>query len=469
MNRRDFLKALGGGSLAASAVAVGCHHPNEVSAEGFSLGEVPTDKMSYRKNLLGDEVSLLGFGCMRLPTLAGGSGREEDETLDQELINEMFDYAIAHGVNLFDTAPPYCKGRSEEAVGIALSRHSRNEYFISTKLSNFDPSTWSREDSLNIYYNSLKRLKVDYLDYLMLHGIGMPAKDLDGSQLDGMTAFRRRYIDNGILDFLLEEREAGRIRNLGFSYHGDVEVFDYLLSMDNVYHWNHVLIQHNYINWQHAKDVSARDTNSEYLYAELEKRNIPVFVMEPLLGGRLAQLPDFAVDEFKRREPQQSVASWAFRFAANQPRILTVLSGMTYLEHLQDNIRTYSPHKPLSDDELVLLNNIADTYTRYSFIPCTGCKYCMPCPFGIDIPSSFSHYNKCINEGSMVSESMDDNAYRKARRAFLVGYDRVADPLRQADHCIACGQCVVKCPQGIQIPDAMQKIEQYMNELKSHI
>ena len=466
MDRRDFLKLLGAGSLASVAVAAGCQHPDESSVEGFSQGEVPTDKMSYRLDSHGNRVSLLGYGCMRLPTVGNVSGREDDSELDQDQVNLLVDYAIAHGVNLFDTAPPYCKGRSQKAVGIALSRHNRNEYFISTKLSNFDASTWSREASMRIYRTMFEDLQVDYIDYLMLHGIGMPADDLAGNHLTGMEAFQHRFIDNGMLDFLLQERAAGRIRNLGFSYHGDIEVFDYLLSRHEEIHWDHVLIQHNYINWQHAKAVSARDTDSEYLYAQLAQRDIPIFVMEPLLGGRLAELPDYAVEQMKQREPQQSVASWAFRFAANQPRILTVLSGMTYLEHLQDNIKTYSPHTPLSAEEEQMLHDIAEVYVKYPFVPCTDCKYCMPCPYGIDIPGNFAHFNKSINEGDMVSDDMDAKAYRKARRKYLVSLNRSVETLRQADHCIGCGKCLVKCPQGIDIPGQLQRIEQYLESLR---
>ena len=473
MNRRDFLKSLGLGAVATAAVAAGCSSPNETQTEGVALGEVPTDKMTYREDQHGQKVSLLGYGCMRFPTIEGTSGRENDNELDQEKINELVDYAIAHGVTLFDTAPPYCKGRSEEAVGKALSRHDRSEYLISSKCSNFAATMWSREATLELYHNTFAKLKVDYLDYYMLHGIGMPAKDLDGTQLTGMEAFKKRYIDNGILDFLVEERAAGRIKNLGFSYHGDVEVFDYLLSQHDKYKWNHVLIQHNYVDWHHAKQMNERNTNSEYLYTELESRGIPAFVMEPLLGGQLAQLNEHSTAELKALNPSGSVASWAFRFAGNQPGILTVLSGMTYMEHLQDNLRTYSPHVPLSQQELDLLEKIANEYASFSLVPCTECKYCMPCPYGLDIPSVFKHYNTCLNEGKLINDDdllmvdADKKKFRKLRREFLVGYDRSVPKLRQANHCIGCNKCLAHCPQGIPIPDKMKEIEQYVEKIKT--
>ncbi|MBP5516427.1 MAG: aldo/keto reductase [Bacteroidales bacterium] len=474
MNRREFLKTLGAGSLATAAVAVGCAPNNQTKAEGLTLGEVPVGQMSMRENLHGEKVSLLGYGCMRFPTIDGQSGRDQDQELDQEAINQLVDYAIEHGVNLFDTAPPYCKGHSEHAVGIALSRHSRDKFYVSTKLSNFSPDQWSREESMKLYENSKKELQVDHLDYYMLHGIGMSRPD-DG--LDAMECFKQRFIDNGMLDFLLEEREKGHIHNLGFSYHGDVTVFDYLLDNNDKYHWDHVLIQHNYVDWKHAKKMNERNTPSEYLYSRLEALNIPVFVMEPLLGGQLANLPQHCAEMLKQQNPDVSIASWAFRFAGNQPRILTVLSGMTYMEHLQDNIRTYSPHKPLDAEELALLKDIADVYAGVSedgdnlrIIPCTGCKYCMPCPYGIDIPAIFAHYNKCLNEGLVMYEkegfsSKEKKLYRQARRAFLVGYDRAVPSYRQADHCIGCNKCSI-CPQQINIPEQMTRINDYVEELK---
>ena len=203
MSRRDFFKIVGSAGLVVSGLT-GCNGKKSTDdkASKAQLGE-----MTYRTNpKTGDKVSLLGYGCMRWPTLPGG-----DEPMDQETINALVEHAIAHGVNYFDTSPAYCKGRSERATGIALARHPRDTYFIATKLSNFAPSTWSREASIAMYRNSFKELQTDYIDYLLLHGVGMGD--------DGMETLRARYIDNGVLDFLLEERRAGRIRNLGFSYH----------------------------------------------------------------------------------------------------------------------------------------------------------------------------------------------------------------------------------------------------------
>jgi len=217
INRRDFFKLAGAGTLASATALYGCSgQKNSSDSESAASGEIPTDKMVYRTNpTTGDRVSILGYGCMRWPTRKRTDGNGDE--VDQETVNELVDYAIAHGVNYFDTSPAYCRGKSEHATGIALSRHPREKYFIATKLSNFAPATWSREASIAMYRNSFKELQVDYLDYLLLHGVGMGG---------GMEEFENRYIKNGILDFLLEERQAGRIRNLGFSYHGDIRVFD---------------------------------------------------------------------------------------------------------------------------------------------------------------------------------------------------------------------------------------------------
>ena len=214
INRRDFIKIVGISAATSTAILYGCSSKGTSSSSSASAeGEIPTDKMTYRTSpTTGDRVSLLGYGCMRWPLKPAPDGK--GEVIDQDAVNGLIDYAIAHGVNYFDTSPAYVQGFSEKSTGIALSRYPRDKYFIATKLSNFSPDTWSREASLKMYHKSFADLQVDYIDYMLLHGIGM----------GGMDALKGRYLDNGMLDFLIKEREAGRIRNLGFSYHGDIEV-----------------------------------------------------------------------------------------------------------------------------------------------------------------------------------------------------------------------------------------------------
>ena len=461
MNRRHFLKVAGGTAIASSALLYACSDNNSQEGEAISAADVPKDKMTYRTNPnTGDRVSLLGYGMMRLPVEGGDSGRENpNAAIDQELVNKEIDFALEHGVNYFDTSPAYCQGRSEKSTGIALHRHPRDKYFIATKLSNFDPSTWTLEESKKMFYNSLKELQVDYIDYMLLHGVGMGD--------DGMEQFYQRYIDNGLLDWLVEQKKAGKIRNLGFSYHGDVEVYNLLLEWHDkgTYKWDFVQIELNYLDWKHAKEINDRNTNADYLYAELKKRNIPAVIMEPLLGGRLANVPDAIVADMKRRDPNSSVAGWAFRYAGTPDGVLTVLSGMTYMDHLMENIKTYSPLKPISDEENKFLENVADKLVALQTIPCNDCKYCMPCPYGLDIPSIFVHYNKCIKEGNLVRNEKDSD-YKRARKAFLVGYDYSVPRLRQAEHCIGCGRCKSHCPQRIDIPKELAKIDEFVNNLK---
>lgn len=453
ISRRRFLRHLGIGAVAGIATACG----GKVVTESNKKKE-PNGKMTYRVNHnTGDSVSVLGYGCMRLPTVAGAKD-DADPEIDQEAVNAQIDYALEHGVNYFDTSPAYCKGRSEHVMGIALARHPRDSYFIATKLSNFAPSTWPREESIAMFENSLKELQTDYIDYLLLHAVGQGSFD----------ALNSRYIDNGILDYLKEKKEAGVIRNLGFSYHGDVKVFDHLLEMMDrgEVHWDFVQIQLNYIDWNNAKKINERNTDASYLYAELERRDIPVVIMEPLLGGRLASVSAPIATKMKQRRPDDSVASWAFRYAATRPGILTVLSGMTYLDHLKENVATYSPLDPISDEENEFLEVVAQEILQNDTVPCTDCKYCMPCPYGVNIPAIFSHYNKCINDDNVARDTRDPH-YDKARRAFLVGYDRAVPRLHQASRCIACGNCLSECPQSINIPARLHDIDSYVDRLKA--
>ena len=451
ISRRSFLKLLGAGT--ASVAMAGCigKNDNQAAEEYKQQVEPPVGKMTYRENLKGDKVSLLGYGMMRLP-----SKPDNNDEYDQDMINRQVDYAIEHGVNYFDTSPAYCRGLSERCTGIALSRHKRSEYYVATKLSNFSPQTQSREASIEMYHNSMKELQVDYIDYYLLHAIG-------GS---GMDDLHRRYLDNGMLDFLLKEREAGRIKNLGFSYHGDIKVFDYLLEHHDEYKWDFVQIELNYLDWDYANEINRSNTDARYLYAELQKRGIPAVIMEPLLGGRLASLPQYLMTELKQRAPERSVASWAFRYAGTPEGVLTVLSGMTYMEHLKDNLLSYCPLVPLTDEETEFLQGeIAEQIVGLENIPCNDCKYCMPCPYGIDIPAIFVHYNKCKNEG-ILPHVVGDAKYRENRRKYLISLDRAVPRDRQPDHCIGCAQCVSHCPQGIRIPRELRKIDEFIEQLK---
>lgn len=449
IDRRSFLKVAGAGTAATTALLVGCKPNNQVSAEGGKLGEVPTDKMTYRVNPnTGEKVSLLGYGCMRFPMIKNAEGKDE---VDQETVNELVDYAIAHGINYFDTAPVYLQGESEKAVGIALSRHPRDKFLIATKLSNMQnhPAIRSKEGSIAMYRKSFEDLQVDHFDYYLLHNVGRSIED-----------FNDRFINNGMLDFLLEEREAGRIRNLGWSFHGFKEVFDYILNLG--VKWDFVQIMLNYKDWQNAIKISV---NSEYLYNELAKRNIPVTIMEPILGGRLSKVPPEALNVMKSIHPDDTAAKWAFRFSGSPENVLCVLSGMVYMEHLQENLRTFSPHQPLNKQEYEALEKVTDILLNSGIIQCTACQYCMPCPYGINIPDTFSHFNNIVNDGHRLKSSADEN-YKKARRAFLIGYDRAVPKLRQATYCIGCGECLSKCPQRLNIPEELQRIESYTEQLK---
>ena len=456
ISRRKFLKLFGVGSLATVAAVAGCKKTDgaDVNDEYKQQVEPPKGKMTFRTDPhTKKQISLLGYGMMRLPNIQGGE--KGKETIDQEQVNRLVDYAIEHGVNYFDTSPAYCQGHSEESTGIALHRHPREKYFVATKLSNFDPSNWNLSSSKEMYHNSMKALQVDYIDYYLLHAVGM----------GGMENFNARFVNNGIMDYLLAERKAGNIRNLGFSFHGDIEAFDFLMSQHDKYNWDFVQIELNYLDWEYADEINDTNTDASYLYAELQKRNIPAVVMEPLLGGRLFNIPQYLIKRMKQRNPEKSVASWAFRYAGTPDGVLTVLSGMTYMEHLKDNLLSYSPLVPLTEEDNNFLYEIAKEIVSVETIPCNDCKYCMPCPYGIDIPGIFVHYNKCKNEGTLPRDMMDDD-YKRNRRIFLIGLDRAVPKMRQANHCIECGQCEPHCPQNIKIPRELHKIDDFVERLK---
>ncbi|MCQ2173841.1 MAG: aldo/keto reductase [Bacteroidales bacterium] len=435
MNRRDFLKTAGTAAAAASVVACGVR--TEENTGKKTLG-------SMSSNMEG--ISLLGYGCMRWPASDGENG---EKVIDQEAVNSLVDRAIQAGVNYFDTAPLYIGGKSEQATANALLRYPRQSYRLATKCSNYKNLDYPIEEGVNMYRHSLEVFKTDYIDYYLFHC------------LTGFEDFRDRFIGNGLLDFFLEERKAGRIRHLGWSYHGDREGFDRILELHSKYHWDFVQIQMNYVDWKHTDG----DVEAEHMYRELDRLEIPVIIMEPLLGGRLSEVPSAVSRLLKGREPQSSIASWAFRFCGSFPRILTVLSGMTYMEHLEDNLDTFCNFRPLSEEDFTLLEQAAVMIKEFPTVGCTGCQYCMPCPYGINIPGIFKFYNSNITDGTYAVNAAQKN-YGRIKRRYLLEYNKALPTVRQADHCTGCQICETRCPQGIDIASQMRRIDRYIEDLK---
>ena len=335
-------------------------------------------------------------------------------------------------------------------MGNALSRHPRDKYFVATKMSNQNRRSWAFEDSKRMYENSMERLKVDHIDYYLLHGIG-----------GGMDSLKGRFLDNGILDFLMKEREAGRIKHLGFSYHGDVRDFDWLLDHQEEYHWDFCQIQMNFLDWRHASMRGGRrsDADAEYLYNKCDKLGVQCVVMEPLRGGAFGRMAPELSDQLKAVHPDDSTARWAFRWVGSHTNILTVLSGMNRMDHLEENVNTFSPLDPCTEPENALLASIADQMSGFPTIPCTTCQYCMPCPYGVNIPANFAYYNEAVNEHILPLPAVGAADYAERKQRFIDGYKKaLTDEATWAKKCQDCEECLSKCPQQIRIPNQLARI-----------
>ena len=427
MNRRRFLRNLGLGAAAMAVNPLSVLAGEKSRPQQHDGGDVQ-GQMTYRvQHGSGDKVSLLGFGMMRLPD-------------DQDEVNQLVDYAISHGVNYFDTAPMYKGGRSETMTGIALSRYPRDKYFVATKMSNQRENLWSLEESRKMYEKSFRDLQVDYIDYYLLHSVGG----------GGLDTLKSRFLDNGVLEFLLREREAGHIRHLGFSYHQDE------------YHWDFAQIQMNYLDWRHAalnKSGWKQDADAEYLYNKMEKAGVQTVVMEPLRGGALARMDDELVQRLTALRPQDSPATWAFRWVGSHPNILTTLSGMNQMSHMEENVRTFSPLDPCTEAENKVLEEIADVMAGVPVIPCTACEYCMPCPYGVDIPGNFAYYNEAIAQKILPLPDKQAADYLDRKQQFADGLRQaLPDASTWATQCVDCETCLKKCPQQIRIPNQMARI-----------
>jgi hypothetical protein len=450
MNRRDAIRAmmLAGAGLAASSSLAAPLRAAGIVPQNWKFTEpAQGDQVIHRtwKSLGNESISLLGMGCMRFPRKSGAGRRAP---LDQEAVNQMIDYALEHGINYFDTAPAY--GDSERATGEALSRHKRKDYLIATKMSNFSNAELGACKTM--FANSLKNLRTDYVDYFLLHSIG------------SVEDFNKRFKDNGLLPWLQELRKKGTIRHLGFSFHGSNAAMKELLAMP--YNWEFVQIQLNYVDW---KDMPLEDSDepcdSETLYNMLAEKNIPVVIMEPIRGGALANVSSGLKNKLAERFPTLSPAGVALTYASTFPAVMCTLSGMSNMQQLMENVYTFSHFKPFSAADNDYLMEMARLYNANPHIPCTACRYCMPCPRGVDIPGVFAVYNGSSDE-LMLPDPKNKKAkdFKAKKNAFLKRYATLNSGT-DASFCVMCNACLPKCPQRIRIPDQMRMIHKLVKDL----
>ena len=369
---------------------------------------------------LGKEISRLGYGGMRFPK----NGDEVDMDAAVQLLRKAYEM----GINYFDTAMVYHKGESEKIFGKAFEPYPRDSYLIADKMSIWLCS--DEEDMKARFYNQLKTLKTEYIDFYLVHSLN--------------RNHYKKVKDLHCVEFLQQMKQEGKIKQLGFSFHDTYQVFTQIL---NDYTWDFVQIQLNYLDWHNQ--------GAEQLYRELERRNLPVMVMEPVRGGYLATIDSERAKPFLELEPQRSIASWAIRWVESLPQVAVVLSGMSDLQQLEDNVATMTHFEPMNEQELAAIDRVVEEIRKVNEIPCTGCRYCMDCPMGVDIPEIFSIYSQYKIFGK--------------EKAFVQDYEEVVEHGNGAEHCVRCMACTTKCPQMIAIPDKLEMIAKLYAQKKAEL
>lgn len=373
--------------------------------------------MQYRKLVKdGEDLSVLGYGCMRFPTRAG--------RIDQEKAESQMLYAYEQGVNYYDTAYPYHAGQSEVMLGKFIKKHNlRDKIYIANKLPQF---LVNKPEQIESYFKTqLERLDTDYIDYYLMH------------MIDSMKAWEKLK-SFGILDFINEKKASGQIRHIGFSFHGRPEEFIKVLED---FDWEFCQIQFNYLDEYNQAGLAGLNRAHEL--------GIGVVIMEPLRGGNLAaKAPDKVKARFSQYKEKRSPASWALRWIWNHEEVGVVLSGMNVDEHIRENINTANETTPLSmsDEEITIVNDVKEIYRSLMKVPCTGCNYCMPCPFGVDIPGVFADYNNKYFFGGRMAQ-----VQYISREIGAFGQEKSA-----VDLCTQCGKCERHCPQSIEIRDELK-------------
>ena len=418
MTRREFIKAAAAAAALAPFARLGAQTEGAsgAAAAGAS-GTAAPDARKLTRRMVGDvSVPLLGYGCMRLPT--------EGDHVDLKATERLWSRYIEGGGNYFDTAYMYHGGESEKAIGEILSKRPRDSYLLTDKM----PVWMARTEAglRRVFDDQLARTKAEYFDFYFLHALGK-----------GNWETARKI---HALEFLLERKKEGRIRHLGFSFHDSPEELTPILD---AYDWDLTMIQLNYMDWTKYR--------SREQYEQLEKRGIPVAVMEPLHGGALAKPNEAAAAILRQANPNASPASWAFRWVASLPGVSLINSGMTHESDLEDNLATFSPFRPLDESERDTLAAALVAILQDQAIPCTGCRYCLPCPVGVEIPTIFDYYNQYKAGGD--------------ERRFLRRYESLAEESR-ASECVRCKRCMQHCPQKIAIPDELAKIDAEYRRLK---
>lgn len=359
------------------------------------------------------QLSALGMGAMRLPVIDG-----DDSRIDEEASEKMVAYAMEHGINYYDTAWGYHSGQSELVMGKLLSKYPRDSFYLATKFPGYDLSNMGKVEE--IFEEQLKKCRVDYFDFYLFHNVC--EMNIDA------------YLDRsfGIYDYLVKQKENGRIRHLGFSAHGSCEVMRRFLEAYGQ-KMEFCQIQLNYLDWTFQDAKGKVKLLLEY--------HLPVWVMEPLRGGRLASLSEEHNTALKELRPDEDIPAWAFRFLQSLDSVTMILSGMSSYEQLKDNIHTFESHKPLNDQEMKTILDIADAMLGKKTLPCTACRYCTShCPQQLDIPSLLALYNEhCFTEGGFI-----------APMALAALPDE-----KKPSACIGCRSCEAVCPQQIKISEAM--------------
>ena len=368
----------------------------------------------------GCEISRLGYGGMRFPK----NGDEVDVEEAVKLLRKAYDM----GVNYFDTAVVYHKGESEKIFGKAFEIYDRSSYYLADKMS-----IWvckDEQEMKDLFERQLKTLKTDYIDFYLVHS-------LNRNHYQKVKEFHCG-------EFLQEMKRQGKIKHLGFSFHDTYPVFTQIL---NDYDWDFVQIQLNYLDWQNQ--------GAEQLYRELEKRNLPCMVMEPVRGGYLATLDEQRAKPFLEMEPNRSIASWAIRWVESLPQVTVVLSGMSDMAQLEDNVAMMTNFEPMNEKELEAVAKVVEEIRKVNDIPCTGCRYCMDCPMGVDIPEIFAIYSRLKIFGK--------------DKSFVEDYKEVMENGNGAEHCVGCQQCMNHCPQSIEIPDKLAMIHRLYLDKKAEL